>query len=39
MRIAVTYTSMDYKTNEDILKELKTKTILDKIFKYKTNLI
>jgi hypothetical protein len=35
MRQAVKYTCMDYKRNEDILKVLKTKPIVDKILKCK----
>lgn len=37
MRCTAKYTWMAYKRNEDTLKELKTKPILDKILKYKNN--
>jgi hypothetical protein len=37
MRRTVKYSLMNYKRNENILKELKTEPILDKILKYKTN--
>jgi hypothetical protein len=37
IRKTTKHTWMDYKENEDILLELKTEPVLDKILKYKTN--
>jgi hypothetical protein len=39
MRRTAEYTSFNQKGNEDILRKFKTKSILDSILKYKTNLI
>jgi hypothetical protein len=39
MRWMAKYTGTDYKRNEDILKELKTETIFDKILKDKNKCV